>query len=330
MAAAASLAVAESPDGIPVAPIPPSTFNEITNALRLRNDIIEVIVAPDLGRIAYIGVGQKNNLLRLDTELVKRGAAGMEFANFGGDWFWPVAQARWPAFNDGKTWPPPALLEKRPWQGAAWRNDDGSQSCLLRIEYGAPLNIKVSRRIRLDSETSRILISQRIERTDESTIPVTLWNVSQILGAQRAVVPAEQDVVTLGFNPPDAQITRCESSAVFNAQTGTEHKFGSTSPRGWIAAQRGDQIIVERATSDDVGGDFPDGGCRVELYSNTGLGYSEIETLSAEKLLKKGESLQNMLEIRLLQATSDMAPCDLADFVREQIGEKAVSPKPSP
>jgi hypothetical protein len=304
--------------GLPIAPILPEAALDSTNAYRLRNNAMEVIVLPDIGRIAYVGIGTNDNLFRLDTR-----AAG-EFANFGGDWFWPVAQSRWPAFNGGRDWPPPALLEKRPWRGRAWRTDDGGRVCLLRNEYGAPLHIRVSRRIRLEPDVARVRIDQRIERTAASDIPVTLWNVSQVGGAESAVLPVEQDVVTLAFNPADGLVTRCESSVVFDARSGTEHKLGSTSPRGWIAARRGDVWMVERAVSEDTAGGHPDGGCRVELYSNTGLGYTEIETLSVERYLKQGESLANVLTLDLWRAPARPAPCASADDVRERLGERIV------
>ena len=78
---------------------------------------------------------------------------------------------------------------------------------------------------------------------------------------------------------------------------------------------------MERATSEDTQGTHPDGGCAVEMYSNAGLGYSEIETLSVEKKLMPGEALQNLITVDLLDANAGLPACELAGVICAALGE---------
>jgi hypothetical protein len=327
----ASIAAGQSGDdvGVPVAPIPSLAFEGWTNAFELQNPSLAIVVVPDIGRVAKISYKGGDNLLRMDAGLkdhVPNGGKDELWMNYGGDWIWPVAQSRWTAMA-ASDWPPPRPLMEKPWTGTAWKDADGTLCCQMAREYGEPVNIKVSRLIRLDKEAARFTIRQRIERTAASELPVVLWNISQIAGASRVVIPQgpdsmfEKGVKALLFAmPDDKRLTSCGHSLVYDAAEG-EHKLCSDSKRSWIAAQKGGVVIVERATSEDTQGARPDGGCAVEMYSNAGLGYSEIETLSVEKKLLPGESLQNLITVDLLEADSSLPACELAGVVCAALGE---------
>ena len=126
--------------------------------------------------------------------------------------------------------------------------------------------------------------------------------------------------------PDDKSLTSCGHALVYDATEG-EHKLCSDSKRSWIAAQKGGVVIAERATSEITEGTRPDGECTVTMYSNAGLGYSEIGTLSVEKKLLPGESLQNMITVDLLEAGSQLSACELADLIGKTFGEM---PEPQP
>ena len=321
----ASIAAAQSGNdaGVPVEPIRTLAFEGWTNVFELQNPAMKIIVVPSVGRVALISYKGGDNLLRLDAGLKDNGESWL---NYGGDWIWPVAQSRWTTMTNSD-WPPPRPLAEMPWTGTAWKDADGTLCCQMAREYGEPINIKVSRLIKLDKEAARFTIRQRIERTAASELPVVLWNISQISGASRVVLPQgpdsmfEKGVKALLFAMPDDQrLTSCGHALVYDATEG-EHKLCSDSKRSWIAAQKGGVVIVERATSEDTEGTHPDGGCAVEMYSNAGLGYSEIETLSVEKKLLPGESLQNLITVDLLEAGSSLSACELADKVCASLGE---------
>lgn len=335
----ASIVAAQSSDvGVPIAPIPSVSFEGWTNVFGLQNSVVEIVIVPSIGRIAKISYKGGDNLLRLDAGLKDNGESWL---NYGGDWIWPLAQSRWTTMAKSDTafaeasWPPPSSLAEKPWTGTAWKDADGTLCCQMAREYGEPINIKVSRLIKLDREAARFTIRQRIERTAASELPVVLWNISQIADASRIVIPQgpdsmfEKGVKALMFAmPDDKRLTSCGHTLVYDATEG-EHKLCSDSKRSWIAAQKGGVVIVERTTSEDTQGIRPDGGCNVEMYSNAGLGYSEIEMLSVEKKLLPGESLQNLIAVDLLEADSSLSICELADAVCATLGETPVIQPPT-
>ena len=253
---------------------------------------------------------------------------GERFFNIGGDWLWPVSQARWASVSDdGKDWPPPALLADRPWNSSAWTDADGAACALLSREYGAPLHIQVSRLFRLAPGSAVLVVQQRIERTAPSEIPVVLWNVSQIAQAEHIVLPVERLSkfrgglqALMGRMPSRKHLAACAGAAVYRVSPGAETKLGSDSPRGWIAAAKGTNVIFE-SVANAAEGAYPDGGCVVEVYSNHGLGYSEIETLSPELNLAPGTVLENTLRIELASTGSPLRACPLAAAVRALAGE---------
>lgn len=309
----------------------PETFHGLAPFFRLSHGALEVIVVPQIGRIAQVRY-QGTDVFRLDTALVARAAAGEatgDFLNFGGDWLWPVAQARWPAFNNGKNWPPPPLFEQARW--TARREEDGS--LLLSATLGAPLHIQINRRLSLPRDAPHVILSQRIDRLKASEIPVTLWTISQVNNPSRVFLPAEASpgYRVLAFEPPPAAaLTECLLVDVLNLQGCREHKIGSTSPRGWIAAEKEGLLIMERASGEPAGGAYPDGGCRVTVYANHGLGYAEIETTSEEVLLEPGESLANTLTLDFLPGPPNGDDCRVADEVRNHLDGLLIAPPARP
>jgi hypothetical protein len=300
----------------------------LTNIFQLESSVVRATIAPDAGRMVQLMADRPaGNLLRLDEALLGQAATAApdaDWNNYGGDWLWPVAQARWPLMQQGD-WPPPVLFRNAGWSARAWQNADGSKYCLLSRDFDAPLHVTASRLIRVDPQSPRIEITQRIVRNAPSDIPVCLWHISQVGGASRVALPVESDSAfpggyrVVGFTEPGtSMITRTDRAVVFDLAQGSEHKVGSDSPQAWIAAQKGDQVIVARATGGDQGGTFPDGGCRTTLYANKGLGYTEIETMSVERNLAPGESIENTVEIELLSLTAGASAEDLVSAIMKR------------
>ncbi len=308
----------------PVAPILAADFLGWTNAYRLQNDRVEAVLVPAIGRLVHFAPLQGFSLFRLEASMHgKTPAEGENFFNIGGDWFWPVSQARWASFSaDGKDWPPPDSLADLPWDCSAWTDADGAQCVQFTREYGAPLHILASRLFRLESGASELVVRQHIERTAPSDIPVVLWNISQIAQAEQIVLPVEKKSrfrgglkALMGRLPSRKHLVRCGDAAVYRVSPGAETKLGSDSPKGWIAAARSTNILFE-TIANTADGAYPDGGSVVEVYSNQGLGYSEIETLSPELDLEPGTVLENTLRIGFSSTSRPLDACPLADAVR--------------
>ncbi|MCE9615635.1 MAG: DUF4380 domain-containing protein [Lentisphaerae bacterium] len=320
--APASLEPSVMPDRTPLLPVRYAGWKQ---SYVLTNSVLRVVVVPAIGRIMEIRPAGVDNLLRNDPKLLgKRPSKTSAFTNFGGDWLWPVSQRHW-MNNQGTDWPPPELLADGPWEVEAWRNRDGSASCLLMRKYGAPLNVIVTRLITVDEHEARIRILQRALCVGLSKLPVTLWNVSQIGGAERVYLPADPTLEhglrpLLFAAPPATHLARYGDILSFDAAAGGEYKFGGGPMNAWVAAQRGTVAITERETS-RVAGPRPDGGCAIEVYSNSGLGYTEIETLSPEVLLQPGDSLENTLVIECLPVSTELPPADVARRLANALSE---------
>lgn len=308
----------------PVAPILPVEYLGWTNVYRLQNECAEAVFVPAIGRLVHFAPLHGASPFRLEPTLQgKTPPENERFFNIGGDWLWPVSQARWAVLaEDGKDWPPPALLADLPWSCSAWTDADGVQCAQLTREYGAPLHIRVSRRFCLAPDSASLVVQQSIERTAPSDIPVVLWNISQIAQAEHIVLPVEKTSkfrgglkALMGRKPSRKLLAACDGAAVYRVSPGAETKLGSDSLQGWIAAAKTTNIIFESVANTSAG-DYPDGGCIVEVYSNHGLGYSEIETLSPELDLEPGTVLENTLRIELSSTEVPLEACPLADAVR--------------
>jgi hypothetical protein len=327
--APAQESAAPNPDAaVPVAPVLPFEFQGWTNAFRLANTNLEMVVVPALGRIMSLRYRGGENLLRFDPALVGSGPdrKSPQWINAGGEWLWPMAQSAWPQIAESD-WPPPEALADTPWTATAWTATDGSMNCMLTRQYGRPLYIKVSRTIRLAPEKPEFTIRQRMERTRKADTPTTFWNLFQIAAAEKVIIPADEaSAFDNGFRPmmfdapPTGQIHACPGAVVYETSAG-EHKLCSDSKSRWIAALKNGVWIVVRARHAHMDGPQPDGGCTLEMYSNAGLGYTEIETLSPETILEDNAAAQNELSVQIIEISRSDDACRAAQELRRVMGD---------
>ncbi len=292
-------------------------------AFRLENDAATAIVVPETGRLMHLGLRNGVNVLRNDAELLGKGPLkGSAWTNYGGDWLWPVAQSRWPGFNK-VDWPPPAALRDAPWDAYAWREPDGRQSCLLIRYYGAPVNAIVMRQFTLDPGKPLVTVQQRMVAAADAAVPLTLWSVMQIDSPRQVLFPVRANSafekgykVMMGDAPPGPTID-CDEVLACDLTRNDPSKIGMDAPVPWIAARKYDVVTVVRATH-PFSGNYPDGGCSLQLFAMGRGKYAEIETLSPEFHLRAGESLGNTLTLELLACHPGMSPCRLADRLRPE------------
>ena len=311
----------DSEGDIPVAPISPETFQNWTNAYRLTNPATEVIVAPSIGRIVSIRLVGTGNFLHLDAgakDNIAHADSSIGSRDVGGSWLQPVSEP-----NRSE----PAVPDL-PWTATAWRSANGSRHCLITKDYGDPLHITVRRAIKLDPHEQKITIRQRIQRTATSHVPVTLRNITRVASPEHVFMPVDASSVFDGgykvmvlHGPTDADLRSCRNTLAYNARSGGAHKLGSDAQRAWVAAQQDEFVIVASAEGRTSGGAFPDGGCRVEMAAPTRLGYADIETLSEERMLAPGETLENVHTIRCYAVETNMPLCELSKQIQRLLGE---------
>jgi hypothetical protein len=298
-------------------PLPSITFQGWENALRVSNGAIEVVAVPEIGRLVSIRPAQGENLLHFRQDLAGQlppQDRETDWFNYGGDWLWPVHQDRWKD-TGGAIWPPIRLLDGRPWTGRAWHVPGKGQGILLEIQYGEPLNLRVSRQVFLPEGTSTVFtVQQKITRTAPSGIPACLWQISQLNGVEKAVLAVSREsrfaegYRVIAFDTPDKDLlTFCGPVLMYSAGVRGEHKLGTDG--SWIAAKKGALTLKLIARGPSGDGLYPDGGCSVLMFSNAGLGYTEIETQSVERFLEPGESMENTVSYHLFPAPTASLDC---------------------
>lgn len=306
----------------PALPIKSSKYRGFTNSIVLQNEIVRVVIVPEIGRITEFALRDSENILRADA-MLDRGKSSdtNNWANYGGSWLWPAAQNRWEEIF-GRNWPPP-YFDALNWTSAAWRREDGAQFCRLQLSIGEPLHTRYTREFLLSKKSPRLFIRQHADRILAGKMPVTLWNIVQIANTDEVVLPVEPGAGLIPlYDKPVARehLTTCDGTVVLAPAGIDETKIGSASPRSWIAARRGNLVVILRATPADAG-TFPDQNSRVTLFTSRGLGYSEIESNSEERNLAPGESLANTVTLELYRAPARLTGCELATWVRQLIGE---------
>ena len=328
-ALAAALPAAAVPPDTPVEPLPATPFMGWSNAYRLANGALEVVVVPEVGRIVHLAQPGKPNLLTLQEAhhgFVPALEGEPDWKNIGGEWLWPVAQSRWVDIQ-GRDWPPPPVLGDRPWQASAWIGADGAARTRMTQSYAEPIEVQVRRTIALDPERARLTIDQRLSRTADSRFPVALWQLLQVATPSRVYLPVEADSIFENgyrsfFDPPAPEIMeRHHDVLVLDTEAPGEFKLGSDSPRTWIAARTAGLLLLLRAEAEETAPPYPDGGCTLQVYSNRGLGYAEIETLSIERDLAVNESIENRLIVELLPIEEDACDSEAVAQLKRHMGE---------
>lgn len=300
------------------------------SAFVLENEALRVTVVPAVGRITFLGPLQGDNLLTWNEVLAGRPLPAEEgdWMNHGGDWMWAVHQDSWETMG-GPVWPPLRMMDQ-PWRAEAWREEDGTQVVVLRRDLPAPVFVQLQRRIVLPpGPSAELRVEQSASRIYASPVPVSLWQISQIDRADTVLIGRRADsrfqdgFLHIGFEaPPESALTPLESALAVNPSALTESKLGSDAH--WIAGRRGDRLLLIRTEGGDVGGAFPDGGASVVMYSNAGLGYTEIETQSVEISLAPGETFRNTVQYSLFTVDPSASAEALAEIVLARLPDRDV------
>ena len=266
-----------------VAPHRPATITLRNESFNLR-----LLIQPEIGRIVMIEYQDQRDWLHFDPDSKE---------NVGGEFLWPVAMHYWKPLL-GRIWPPPVVMESNLWRVVAV----DTKSCTLTRDYAAPLNLRATRRYRLDDWAARFTIAQRLERLAPSPVPVTLWNILQVARPRSLILPGRQRPLNGGGGGVAAH-GRDTTEIDFAGAGHQAHKLCSDAQPAWLAAKRGTVSIVQRVLHSTGTGDYPDGGCPVELWWDARVGYAELELLGPERNLAPGESLENEIEVEFTNLT---------------------------
>lgn len=277
--------------------IAPTPFRGYSEAYVLHNNRIHAVVVPSISRLVFLSnAPDAPNILRLDPTLADAGAtppnpsSAPDFFNIGGDWVWPVLQTRWPSFSpSGSDWPPPPALADAPSTASAWTDSRGAQHVLLTRHYSAPVYATLTREFTLSPKSHMLYCKQTLSRDPDSPSdvpPLALWHISQVANPVSITfpVPSADFIPTImsGSLPPDSFAIK-SFYATYTPPPSSEVKLSL--PDSALTAQvSGCALLIDTSKP-----------FHAELYSNTGLGYTELESITPE-----ANTLSNTLTYVLL------------------------------
>ncbi len=283
----------------------PTSWREIP-AYRLRNDFIEVVVVPALGRVMHFSRPGGENWLwagsfeRRDGEWIFPHG----WPNWGGDKTWLAPQSDWRALF-GRSWPP----------DPAWGHPDEGPHVAKVLPGGGLLvsgpvstsGLQISREYHLDGPEWKTI--QKVTNVSGPRRTVAVWSVTNAPRPEAThFVPSPRSVHPEGFflsrpeHPVDARLR----DGVLTVRTTTDkiQKVGLDTPFVALAIQRGTDVFIQRAESH--AGPYPHGGrgagSSVEFFdAGTTLPdpYVEAELLGPLVMLNEGEATSFSMHWRI-------------------------------
>lgn len=288
----------------------PMSYHGWTGALRLRNEQVEVIVVPEVGRVMSFRFHDGQNVLWEDVALRgKRGdAMGREWINFGGDKTWPAPEAEWRTHTKREKWMPPPGFDGMP--GRARR--EGS-TIVLTSPVDPFYGIRTSRRITLRGDDPIMVIETEYEKVSGAAIPVGIWVIAQFRDPVAVYVPVpESSRFPNGHfrfrDTPWLQLTTVGGLIKVTRDPAASHKLGSDADRMlWV----GTKEMCLMATTRVAGAEYPDRGASAEVYTNPDpKTYVELETLGPLATLAPGQRIQETNTYTLLRRRETDADAD--------------------
>jgi len=265
----------------------------------LTNGVVEALVVPAIGRVLqFRSVGDAEGAF---WESSFDQAAPGEWSNFGGDKCWPAPQSSWPR-QQGHAWPPPPGFDASPMQATVSGN-----SLLLTSPVDPTWGVQVVRAIELDAEKPRMRIQTEYRKVSGEPVRVGIWTVTQMrepirIGMKLQASSRFPDSYArlLDATPADLRVQNGVLSLARHCSAYT--KIGSDgSALAWVG-----NACVVRIEVQPEAGEYPDGGCVTEIYTNPDpLGYVELETLSPLATMHCGSSIRQTVTYTLAPRSCD-------------------------
>ena len=262
----------------------------------LSNGSVEAVIVPAIGRVMQFrlagdtaGAFWENRAL--DGQL-HQSAPGQpspaEWFNFGGDKCWPAPQSAWPR-QQGRDWPPPAAFDSRPMEATATQ-----RSVVLTSPVDPAFGIQVVRHVELEAERPVMRIGTEYRKLFGAPVTVGIWTITQMREPERIFIllPARssfpQGYVRLMDGEP-AELKIEGRLLSFARHPRACAKIGTDgSSMAWVGRN-----CVVRIDAEDGPGEYPDGGCLSEVYTNPDpLQYVELETLGPLAAMSAGGQIE--------------------------------------
>ncbi len=259
---------------------------------------MEAIVVPAIGRVMDLRrIGDDEGTFWENRSLDGRLPSSFgPWLNFGGDKCWPAPQADWPS-RQVHDWPPAAAFDASSYDVVA----SGSE-LTMTSPVDPHWGIQAVRVLEPDPVLPILRIRTTYRKVRGDAVRVAIWTITQLQEPELVALRMLED-----SKFPDGYIRLLEAQPAGLAGDGRiltfrRHprefvKIGSdASSVLWIGPRSVVKIQAEAAM-----GDYPDGGCRVEVYTNPGqLEYVELETLGPLATLEVGARVEHMTTYTVL------------------------------
>jgi hypothetical protein len=279
------------------------TYHGWPDCCRISNASVEAIVVPAIGRVMqFRRNGDRNGTFwenrDLDGKLHNPGCR--EWMNFGGEKCWPAPQSAWP-LQQGCDWPPPAAFDARAMDSA-----EIERGVTLTSPADPVYGIQVVRQVELDPFQPRLLIRTEYRKLHGTAVTVGVWSIAQMREPERVFVPLPEEskfpdgyILLMEDEPAMLKITGRLLSLARHPQSFAKLGTDAASLL-WIGSN-----CTVRIDTEHKPGDYPDGGCVTEIYTNPGLeNYVELETLGPLVTLEAGDRIEQTTRFTLLPRTT--------------------------
>ncbi len=275
-----------------------------TNAFRLQNERVEVIVVPEVGRVMSFRFRDGENIFWEDCSL--DGGRGdweaKEWINFGGDKTWPAPEAEWNNYTRRKEWRPPPAFDSLPVEA----HIDGSD-VVITAPVDPYYGVRTSRRIQLPpGPATAMTITTTYERMSGEPSRIGVWVITQFKEPAAIYVPVRTNsIFTNGYYVFGTQrwpqlVARSDHIKI-TRDPKSPHKMGSDASRLlWVGEK--DMCLVSSPRVSDAG--YPDRGASAEVYTNPDpKKYIELELLGPLSLMSSGDKISRTSTYTLFKRT---------------------------
>jgi len=278
------------------------SYHGWSDCLHIENGLVEAMVVPAIGRVMQFrrigdpeGPFWENRALDGRPQQPQTG----EWSNYGGDKVWPAPQLAWPS-QQGREWPPPEAFDAQPMEGIL---GEGSVTFVSAIDPA--LGIQVVRHIELEPGKPVLRIRTEFRKISGTPVQVSIWTIAQMRHPDRIGVQlSAQSRLADGYlrlMPAEPAHWKIEDHVLTLERHPDECvKIGADGASlAWIGTSCVVRIDVEAGP-----GEYPDGGCLTEVYTNPGeLQYVELETLGPLEWMQAGEQIDRTTTYTILPRT---------------------------